>query len=65
MSDLSTTELTKEELAALMEALTQQESAYEANKLALYKPHAMQERYHRSDKKIRVIIGGNRIGKTT
>lgn len=30
-----------------------------------YRPHSKQERFHRSDKRIRLYIGGNRSGKTT
>jgi phage terminase large subunit-like protein len=36
-----------------------------APSVTLYKPHAKQERFHKSQAKIRLYIGGNRSGKTT
>lgn len=59
MSDLS-----RQQLEQLFELVSKQEQAYESNKLSLYRPHKMQEAFHRSNKKIRAIVAGNRSGKS-
>lgn len=58
--------MNQEELAAFATSLNQQDSAYETNKLDLYKPDSgKQLDFHKSNKKIRLMVTGNRGGKTT
>lgn len=57
--------LTHKDLVNLVKLCSEQERAYDDDKLALYVPHEIQDKFHRSDKKIRLFCGGNRIGKTT
>lgn len=57
--------LSQKQLAELALLLQQQEEAYEEGKLDLYRPHPGQLAFHKSDKRIRVVVTGNRWGKTT
>ncbi len=57
--------LSQKELAELAYILEEQEEAYSTATLDLYKPHAGQEAFHKSKAKIRVVVTGNRWGKTT
>ena len=54
----------KEELIRVIELLDSQIEACDNDKLRKYKPHAIQDRFHRSGKRIRLFVAGNRIGKT-
>lgn len=54
----------KEQLVSLARLLEEQERAYSGNKLELYKPHDKQLPFHKSDKMIRLMVSGNRGGKT-
>lgn len=49
----------------LKEVVTGLQSSVHTPNILAYKPHAKQERFHKSQKKIRLYIGGNRSGKTT
>lgn len=68
---LDTDKLSQEEMASLVQLLFEQEKAREGDKLALYAPHAGRDgrpgqvHFHQSKAKIRMIITGNRWGKTT
>ncbi|MBI2594748.1 MAG: hypothetical protein HYW38_00600 [Candidatus Colwellbacteria bacterium] len=63
---METNNLSREQLVSLAQFLEGQERAYETNKLALYQPKAgLQDAFHRSNKKIRLLVTGNRGGKTT
>ena len=57
--------LSKRELLRLLDFADRQVEAYDDQKLQRYAPHAGQDSFHRSDKKIRLICSGNRWGKTT
>ncbi len=57
--------LSHEALVELVQLLDEQEKAHEEDKIGLYKPHPGQEAFHRSKAKIRLIVTGNRFGKTT
>lgn len=63
--DLDYSRLSHKELADIAYLLEQQESAYSERSLDLYQPHAGQEAFHKSNAKIRVVVTGNRWGKTT
>lgn len=55
---------TKAELISMLELLEAQEKALSSGKLGTYVPHSGQLAFHRSKKKIRLIVAGNRFGKT-
>ena len=57
--------LSHSELADLARLLSEQESALNDNRLELYQPHAGQLAFHKSRAIIRMLITGNRYGKTT
>lgn len=61
--DLNT--FSKGYLVDLLRVLENEEEALEGNKLNTYKPHAGQLAFHKSDATIRMVITGNRWGKTT
>ena len=61
--DLS--KMSRYEMERFAKELIEQERAYEDNKLGNYKPHEGQRRFHASNKKVRLIVAGNRFGKTT
>ena len=65
MSNLNLEGLTRQQLIELAKLCEDQENAYDEAKLDLYEPHPLQEKFHKSQKKIRCFIGGNRVGKTT
>lgn len=52
-------------LASLAELVTNESNAYAANKLATYRPHSGQIEFHQADHLIRLLITGNRFGKST
>lgn len=51
---------TREELLKLLALLEMEEGLLERGKLERYKPHAKQLAFHKSDAKVRLLIGGNR-----
>lgn len=60
----------RETLEDLARLVTEQEQAYSSNRLEYYDPHNRgpdggQLAFHQSDAKIRLLITGNRFGKTT
>lgn len=63
--NLDTSGLSKEVLVELVTMLEEQEKAHEEDKLDLYKPHAGQKAFHACNAKIRLMVTGNRFGKTT
>ncbi len=65
MADLNISVLSQGELAALAQILTEQEFACDESKLDLYDPHPGQVEFHNSNHTIRIVITGNRWGKTT
>jgi len=65
MTHMDLNNLSKNELAGLARLLDEQEKAFDDGKLELYEPHVGQEKFHKSNKKIRLVITGNRWGKTT
>lgn len=56
---------TQQELALLAELLDNEVRLLDGDKQSLYKPHPGQIRFHKSKAKIRLVITGNRWGKTT
>jgi len=57
--------LSHEELADIARILTQQSDAYEEDKLSFYQPHKGQSVFHQADYKVRLLVTGNRFGKST
>lgn len=53
------------ELAKLAETLDSQIQAYSGSKLSTYAPHPNQVLFHKSNARIRMMVTGNRGGKTT
>jgi hypothetical protein len=57
--------LSQKELAEFAYLLERQEEAHASAKLELYQPHKGQVDFHKSNAKIRLVVTGNRWGKTT
>lgn len=57
--------LGRNELLRLIALADRQVNAYDNDRLSRYEPHAGQQRFHSSTKKIRLITSGNRWGKST
>lgn len=55
----------RKDLLRLLDLLQKEERALDSGKLDRYKPHSVQDRFHKSDKKVRMVVAGNRFGKTT
>lgn len=52
-------------LVALAELTANERKAYSEDKLSTYKPHAGQLEFHKAEHLIRLLITGNRFGKST
>lgn len=63
--NLDLSKLTHQQLAELARVLTEQYDLYREDQLNFYVPHETQKKFHFSDAKIRLFVGGNRSGKTT
>ena len=58
-------QLSNAELVKILQTLEQQENALNSDKLALYHPHEGQVDFHSNSARIRLLVTGNRFGKTT
>ena len=56
--------LSQAELVKFARLLDEQVSAYDEGKLELYEPHPGQKLFHEKPHKIRLLISGNRYGKS-
>ena len=57
-------QLSKIELVNSIKLMDEQIEAWDNNKINLYKPHPGQLKFHQSPKKVRLMVSGNRFGKT-
>lgn len=57
--------LPKEDQEALLRDLNDLERLIEANPLNAYFPHSKQKAFHQAKQRTRMVLGGNRSGKTT
>lgn len=64
MMELNPEKLSQVDLADLARILDEQVKARDSDKLSLYQPHSHQLCFHKSNAKIRLMVCGNRSGKS-
>lgn len=65
LEKLKASGVSREALINAVRFTAQQCRAYDDDKLLYYKPHGFQEEFHKSNHFIRIVLTGNRAGKST